>query len=284
MRRLNPIARARCSARCTAAAVLTAFLAGAVPAWADDPESDVRLDAMRSRARSLQLAFEGRPDQITVEPAPVFRYSAPERTTTDGTLWVWMHDRRPVALLCLFLDPREGFSWNYELVSLTEEPFRVSGRPGWSWRPARRRQLWQPISGPAPAADSRARLLQMRSIIRGLSATEDLDGETVQLRLLPSPVLRYEPSESTADGAMFVFAYGTNPEIAVQIESTGDAERPWRIAFARLAAAELKVMHSGNAIWKAERVQEWLATRPYFSHYGPDPQAGPASDEQERVE
>lgn len=267
------------------AVCLAALVTCPASAQSDDPAGDIRLDAMRDRARSLQLAFEDRPEQITVEPAPVFRYSAPERTTTDGTLWVWMHNGRPVALLCLFLDPREGFSWNYELVSLTEQPFRVSGRPGWSWRPARRRQLWQPMSGPAPAATGRARLLQMRSVIRGLSATEDLDGETIQLRLLPSPVLRYEPSEdSTADGAIFLFAYGTNPEVAVQIEATGDAEQPWRIAFARLGAAELKVMHDGTAIWKAERMQERLATRPYFSHYGPDPQVGPASDEQERVQ
>lgn len=266
-------------------ALLVVLMVCAASAQTDDPDSDVRLDAMRNRARSLQLAFEGRPDQITVEPAPIFRYSAPERATTDGTLWVWMHDGRPIALLCLFLDPREGFLWNYELVSLTEQPFKVAGRPGWSWRPARRRQLWEPISGPPPATTSRARLLQMRSIIRGLSATEDLDGETVQLRLLPSPVLQYKPTEDgTADGAIFLFAYGTNPEIAVQIEATRHAEQPWRIAFARLGAAELKVMHDGTVIWKAERVQEWLATHPYFSHYGPDPQTGSASDGQERVQ
>ncbi|MBW3542295.1 MAG: hypothetical protein KY476_18665 [Planctomycetes bacterium] len=238
----------------------------------DDTGNAARLDAMSRRALSLQLAFEEEQDRLNVNREPLFRYSAPNRSTTDGTLWAWTKAGRPIALACLFLDPREGFDWNYELVSLSDRAFVVSGRPGWSWKPQGVRRLWQALDGPRPAGSEAARLVQMKSITRSLQVSEDLDGDVVQLRLLPRPVLRYQASdEGVVDGTMFLFVYGTNPEVAVLVEATGDEKEPWRLAFARLGAAELTVRRNGQTLWQAERVREWLPTRPYFSQYGPDP-------------
>jgi hypothetical protein len=72
------------------------------------------------------------------------------------------------------------------------------------------------------------------------------------------------------DGAMFLFAYGTNPEIVMQVEAV-DEPPGWRVAFARLSAAELVLMHDRTALWEAERVREWDEQAEYFSHYSADP-------------
>jgi hypothetical protein len=68
---------------------------------------------------------------------------------------------------------------------------------------------------------------------------------------------------------MFLFAYGTNPAIVLQVKAV-DESPGWRAAFAQLAAADLLVTLEESAVWEAERVLEWDARAEYFSHYGPD--------------
>ena len=241
---------------------------------ADDTESAARqerLAAMRQRAEALQLKIGERPELRRVGKEPLFRYSDAARTTTDGTLWLWTQAERPIAAACLFNDSREGFQWNYELVSLSDSALFVDGRPGWNWRPAANPRNWIVVTEPEPARSEPARLLQMKSLLAQFRADEDQDGDLSQLRLLPRPAHRYRcPDEKIEDGAMFLFAFGTNPEVLVQIEALVDVDRSWRISFARMSAAALKVTRDEKTVWEAERVREWNPRHDYFSHYGPD--------------
>ncbi len=241
---------------------------------ADDAETvarQERLAAMRLRAEALQLKVGERPELRRVGKEPLFRYSDSARTTTDGTLWLWTQAERPIAVASLFNDSREGFQWNYELVSLSDSSLVVDGRPDWNWRPAANPRKWILVTDPEPAGSESTRLLQMKTLLSQFRADEDQDGDQSQLRLLPRPVHRYRcPDEKIEDGALFLFALGTNPEVLVQIEAIAEMERSWRIGFARLSAARLKVTRDDQPVWEAERVREWNPRHEYFSHYGPD--------------
>ena len=241
---------------------------------ADDAESvarQERLRSMRQRAEALQLKIGERPDLRRVGNEPLFRYSDPARTTTDGTLWLWTQAERPAAAVCLFNDPREGFQWNYELVSLSDSALFVDGRPGWNWRPVAKPRSWIRVDEPEPAGSEPARLVQMKTLLSQFRAEENQDGDQAQLRLLPRPVYRYRcPDEKIEDGAMFLFAYGTNPEVLVQVEALTGVNRSWRVGFARMSAAHLKVTHGDQTVWEAERPRQFNPQHEYVSHFGPD--------------
>ena len=240
---------------------------------AEDSDSarQARLAAMRQRAAALQLKIGERPELLSVGKEPLFRYNDPARTTTDGTLWLWTQAERPIAAACLFNDSREGFQWNYELVSLSDSALFVDGRPGWNWRPAANPRKWITVTEPEPARSDAARLVQMKGLLAQFRADEDQDGDQSELRLLPRPAHRYRcPDEKIEDGAIFLWAYGTNPEMLVQIEALVDTDRSWRIGFARMSAARLKVTRADQTVWEAERVREWNPRHDYFSHYGVD--------------
>ncbi|MBC7821290.1 MAG: hypothetical protein IAG10_30755 [Planctomycetaceae bacterium] len=241
---------------------------------ADDTETvarQERLAAMRRRAEALQLKVGEKPDLRRVGKEPLFRYSDAVGTTTDGTLWLWTQAERPIAAACLFNDSREGFQWNYELVSLIDSALIVDGRPGWNWRPVANKRQWILATEPEPARSEPARLAQMKSLLSQFRAEEVNDVGLTQLRLLPRPVHRYRcPDEKIEDGAIFLFAGGTNPEVLVQVEVLSGADRSWRIGFARMTASDVKVARDEQTVWEVEGVREWNPRHEYFSHYGPD--------------
>jgi hypothetical protein len=87
----------------------------------------------------------------------------------------------------------------------------------------------------------------MKEISRRFEAHEfwDPDNSRFELRLLVQPVHRYsDESQSLIDGAIFVLAHDTNPEILVQLEAHADinSDGRWKVSFSRLGSAELHVL------------------------------------------
>lgn len=245
------------------------------PLLADEPETAARqqrLAAMRQRAEALQLKIGEKPDLRRVGKEPLFRYSDPTSTTTDGTLWMWTQGERPIAAARLFNDSREGFQWNYELVSLSDSALFVDGRPGWNWRPVANQRKWIVVTEPEPADTETKRLVQMKTQLSPFRAAGAYHvGERSQMRLLPRPVHRYRcPEENIEDGAMFLFAVGTNPEVLVQVEVISGADRSWRIGFARMTAGDVKVTRDEQTVWEVEGVRAWDQRHNYYSYYGVD--------------
>ena len=248
-----------------------------------DADSTERLEAMTTRANLLRAEFtdrESRNNRFKLVPQPILRYSDPARQDTDGTVWVFADGEPPVALVCLFVKPDRTKEWNYEFVSLIDQPLRVSGRPRWSWTPRRQTRTWSRLDGDvSDRAVGRAQ--QMRAIARQMQASEVIQDQSFQLRLLNRPVYRYSDQDrGIEDGALFVYAYGTNPEILLQIESRrSGAAASWFISFARLTSAAAAVERSGRIVWKVDPIEPPQAPGvggfqpqdPYFSWFGPDP-------------
>src|SRR6185312_10054484 len=88
----------------------------------------------------------------------------------------------------------------------------------------------------APEATPQLRLRQLREIARRFTSNEEIKNEKFELRLLSTPVDRYTPSMSDrADGAIFFFTLGTNPEVVLLIESDG---KGWSYAAGRMTGAQ----------------------------------------------
>lgn len=109
------------------------------------------------------------------------------------------------------------------------------------WSPAGTLFEFKPIpKSPAPAETPQLRLRQLREAARRFAAHEEVKNERCELRLLPNPVDRYSPSkDDRADGAIFLFTFGTNPEIVLLIESDG---KQWRYAAGRMTGAQVVVL------------------------------------------
>jgi hypothetical protein len=221
---------------------------------------DAGEDAAR-RIGMLRMTAEGK----VVDPhaEPLLNYTDPTRDT-KGTVWAWGAGR-PAVLLTLTdepMSPAEGPAngrvWYHEFVSLADAKLQVTGGKDWSWRPKPAPPRMLSLSTTTvPAESERARGRQMRLLARRFAASESYQGETYELRLLDTPILRYsDPNQKLIDGALFAFAHGTNPEVVLLLEAERSEDGPrWRYGFARMSEAALSVTLEGRNVWSAEPFQ-----------------------------
>jgi hypothetical protein len=241
-------------------------------------DRDEATAAMQVRVESLRVIVleNGGGIEADLVRDAVLRYSDPARETVDGSVWLWTQDLRPVALACLFTVPQDRTAWTYELTSVANQRLNVTGRSWWTWTPPPVEPAWKRVDGDLPAEGSTARLVQMRAIARRFSVSETLNGDDYHLRLLAQPVYRYAaPQFDVLDGALFAYAYGTNPELILLIEcrrpADGDDPSPWFVSFARMSSAALTVRERGKAAWTAPEVMDFNANESYYAAVGPDP-------------
>jgi len=127
------------------------------------------------------------------------------------------------------------------------------------WQPAKSQIVPQVLPDPdAPDERESVRLRQLKEQARRFTAHEfwDPDNSRFELRLLVQPVHRYHDEKAKLwDGAIFVLAHGTNPEVLVLIEALGESldKSRWHCSFARLGSAELHVEIDGREVWKQDR-------------------------------
>lgn len=224
----------------------------AAPPFQDDPA--VRLTYMKNsvapyrvhRTRAGSALFR-------LQPEPVFRLNNPVTSVKDSAMFLWT-DRatgRPEAIVQMFRAP-QGF-WNHDWTSLSTDPVVAEVGSAPRWQPKAGVEFHPVPEAPAPAASPQARLRQLRALADDLSATDDFLGAGwSQLRLLPKPWLRYGKAGSGVDdGALFAFVLGTEPEVALMIESRPDAagHPRWEYAFAPLTSFEVKAFWKGKPVW-----------------------------------
>jgi hypothetical protein len=221
---------------------------------------------MVARWNKLQ-AFErvaGKESEVDRVQEPIFTFSEPTRETGHlGTLWVWGKTGRPVALL----SQNKAYAkpvWGFELAALSEG-VSVVMHDGWRWSPQSALKM-SPFKDVPRAADSDARRLShMKSLAQQFTLTEQYLDESFELRLLPSPIYRYQDEKiGLIDGALFNFAHGTNPEALAVIECRKEATGPtWSYGFLPLAGAGVIAKLDGNTVWKKEPTRESKAQELY---------------------
>lgn len=192
---------------------------------------------------------------------PVLVWSNPAKFDQKGAVFVWMKEGRPSLLGTLFDSVHSGRPRSsIELLSLSDT--EITGRIDdvVFWNPAKSDLKWEPFASITEiGATSQRRLLQMRQISREFEATlTDKDGSKLQLRLLPTPLLTYEPNDFATEGAIFAFAAtGTDPDVLLLIENRMmNGKYAFYFAFARFNFRELIASKSKVEIWKVDAKEE----------------------------
>jgi hypothetical protein len=254
------------------------------PVHAQDPAPPAAKDAVRAKIfeemRQTASAFKvvRKNDQNRTPVAfvrePLHRWTDPTRDKDDGVLWAWRSSGRPIAVLAIEWHSIKPETWSFELVSLADEPLEASSR-----RPSGGQLRWAPReaglsfreipSAPVPAASEAERLRQMRELLKRFSATEfwDVTGIDYTLRHLPHPIDRYADVDSgLVDGAIFIFANGTNPEVLLLIEARrgSSGATSWSYAAAPLTTAAPTLKLDKKGIWTSPNKYGYLWNESYF--------------------
>ena len=241
------------------------FWAGSAGLAADgdeDSRAKRRMEAMREAVAGLRVES----DEITEAEAlrfaakPLLRYNDPTRDLSvdnmsgllDASVWRLGEAGRPTAILMLEIygsGDGEGVL-AYEFVSLSERPFSMAleSKPEVAWDATGTDTTMSPLpDAPKPAATPNARLSQMRRIARRFAVREELDdGQVIECRLLAQPIDRYAaPDTGIVDGALFAFANGTNPEVALVVECD---EEGWSYGFVRMSSAAATALLDGAEV------------------------------------
>jgi hypothetical protein len=214
----------------------------------DDALAARRYELLRERVAAAEVRSNeaGFPSRLAAKP--IFKYSDPARGYVAAAVWKLGDEGRPKALLASELDRCDHGKpcISYEYLSLTATPFSMKSAD-MDWSPSRTLIVFRPIpKAAAPAATPQRRLIQLREIARRFASREEVKKESCELRLLPAPVDRYRPSNADrADGAIFFFTFGTNPEVVLFIESDGEK---WSFAASRMTGAQVVVLTLDDAI------------------------------------
>ncbi|HEY4259955.1 MAG TPA: hypothetical protein VGM98_07340 [Schlesneria sp.] len=229
-----------------------------------------RFELMHSRVAAVKVESDkpGIPSQFATKP--IFKYSDPARGYVAASVWKLGGDqKRPLALLAVELD-RNTYGRpciGYEYGSITDRPLKVQFDK-FTWTPKSTLYEFKQIpDAPPPEKTPQLRLIQLRSLAKRFASTEVVKNEKCELRLLPQPVDRYEPSEvDRADGAVFFFTFGTNPEVVLLIESNGHS---WSYAAGRMTGAQEVVLTFDDAIaWQGAPLQQGKES-PFTGHIEP---------------
>ncbi|MDR3620138.1 MAG: hypothetical protein P4L85_12365 [Paludisphaera borealis] len=218
-------------------------------------DGEMRQHAGLVRIESVTV---GRPRAAEMIPDSLLNFTDPAGTTQSGSLWAWGAPGRPLAILELSKEKAgsNAVRWVEGVTSFSPDLITATWGDGHQWQSSAPGLTMSPVADiAAPAESESARLRQMKTITRKFVLREDAGPVKgmKQLRLLPNPIHRYSDKTSgLRDGAIFVFAYGTNPEafLAVEARSTGDSLPVWHYGVARVTGGALAAELDGQEVWK----------------------------------
>jgi hypothetical protein len=215
-----------------------------------------RLEFLKDKAAQFSLSRESSPDQpLKLKESPIHRFSNPERDggSWDGATFLWLDGARPMAAICFSIRrPNDAVFREHSSFSNTPLVCEKSGKV--SWAPRTGGLIDYPLhDSPPPAATEPARLTQMRTVARRLSATCYYKEEATQLRLMPQPLYRYRDKEhGVLDGALFSMAVSNDAELLLLmeiLEQPAAGALPWRVSLARMSSLRLVVRLDDAEIW-----------------------------------
>ncbi|MCA9055346.1 MAG: hypothetical protein KDA75_16005 [Planctomycetaceae bacterium] len=240
---------------------------------ADESESDCearlaseRMDLMRSQALGFRFTAPEPDFPQSLSPKPLFRYDDHTRGYIDGTVWRLGQEGRPLAIVTAELHPKYtgvGPRVVYDFLSLTPVPFTArSSSLVWT-PPGSAVEMVAFPDAPAAAATLPLRMVQMRRLAERIRATQEVEGQKVQLRLLPKPIDRYcmEADAVASDGAIFLLVNGRNPAIMLFLETDGEK---WSYGFGRLSLPSVLIAElDGEPVWQVPAFSSNSLNRPY---------------------
>lgn len=204
--------------------------------------------------------------KLELKSEPIYKWTANSAEGANGAVYVWIHRGCAEAVGCFWLWPRQnGAGANGALLRLAHELHSLSrvvlkpvreGPTQWTPKAALPRAVLD--GAPVPVKSAARRLAQMRSIGQDFTAHSlAADGERRELRLLTTPLYRYQSADPEVDdGALFAFVctVGTDPEAFLVLEARRTTEGPrWHYALARFSHLDLFVSYQRGEVWRSVR-------------------------------
>lgn len=231
----------------------------ASPGWVTAQDDQDEASRLRERFREAASSYEivggsNGSEELAFLKQPVLSWSNPERRTPAGALYIWTLHGRPQVAMGLY--PVADRSLDHEFQSLSSYPLHATRDGQTVWEPTEAGMEMTPVDLTTNRSESKAaRLRQMRALAREFSASlVPPQRRAIPLRLLASPVYRYPNRQSSGliDGAIFVFAQGTDPELLLVIEAVENAsgESMWQFGCARMTIVPLEVSRRDVSVWK----------------------------------
>ncbi len=230
-------------------------------------QSDGRPDDEQERAAKFEQVIKTM-QAFAIKPAdseggdlklvmpPVLRYSDSVQTAIfpkipDGAVFVFTHDGMPGAVTAMHLGT-SGRIWA-EFLALSTKPLVVTRGETLFWKSTETAANFQPLRDvQQPSRTAIFRLSQMRGILKSFSASiTDQSSGRQELRLLPQPVFRYsQPAKGIVDGAIFVFARTTNPEVLLALEARRENDKDvWVYSPLRFTGRQSDICYQGSSVW-----------------------------------
>ena len=232
-----------------------------------DKTSASRLRSVREIMGQIVLTSTAgnEPQPLELKPEPLLRYNDATRGILDSVVFRVGTKGRPVALISAELYGRQGerLLLNHEFIALHEPKIQFK-RDAFTWEPSTGSLQFQEFPAAEPPVENpRLRLTQMRQLAEQFSASQMVGTSRIELRRMTTPLDRYEPSDKPrADGSLFAFAWGVNPEAVVFIETDG---QKWLYAWAPLSSAPLEAKLGDAVVWKLPPPPHENRTAPYTS-------------------
>lgn len=239
----------------------TIFCLVAAVVAADSPadKTKYRDEALRTFYRSTATKYEfyhagDKAQPLKLIEKPVMKWT--NEGDWSGDVFIWTHAERPEVIGCVLTGPgdnKQRLVFN-EFHLLAEEPISAGGMEGrFRWSPREGLKLHALEGAPDPAETPALRLAQMRQNLRDFSAHMHAESDW-ELRLLPQPLLRYQPKEGpVVDGALFTFVWtkGTDPELVLLLECRKTADGlAWFYAPVRFSNRELWLKLHDHEVWR----------------------------------
>jgi hypothetical protein len=265
-------------------AVLLLTLAAGADDAAKDPGAQERRRqadvAVLAPAKARMLQVSSGDAKAVLHEAPLLRWSNPTAGSVYGEVFLWTLDGRPAALASVYRWYHPYTDATVEFASIGVRPIAALDGNLSVWESQSPGVTLKPLDGAGPpAATAPARLVQMKSLAREFSAQlkDERGGEQVvrELRLLDRPVHRYSsPPHSIADGALFAFVEGTDPEAWLLIEAVQNGDqRHWRYAMARMNVDALEIRRSREVVQSWGNIREaWNNRKAPYTLFSFDPE------------
>jgi len=195
-------------------------------------------------------------DQVEskLHPQPLQVWNNPVSGTRIGILAMYTRNDRPDVMAQFSFTSPDAVINEFHNFYGNELTMKRGDRTVWT--PEGSSTEWKPLKEVDPGATTpERRLVQMRRLAEKF-VVEDNFGwdkkELTQLRLLTTPVYRYgNPKDEVVDGAVFVFAQGTDPEAVLMLECFRDGEElKWRYGFGPMSIYALTAKLGEEVVWE----------------------------------
>jgi hypothetical protein len=238
---------------------------------AQEPKESARPEQVRlmqALAKEFEMRLAANRDTVlTVAESAALRYSNPVRELlSDGATFFYFDGPRPVAAVSLSIrgQPSDVRRVWAEASLVAPVPLLCRHSEADFWSPQADLPKWTAINpAPMPAGTATARLVQMRELARRFEVEVLRKEVWTASRLLTQPVARFADARTgTLDGAVFVFAEATDPEVLLVLDCRpeGNAESTaWHYLMAKMSAPPTRVRLDGKDVWSTDGF--WKAPR-----------------------